>query len=290
MPDTPEDDAGQAAAAAAAAAANPGSGELRRQALKKSAEKARGGAAGTGAAVNCMASAPVAAAAGVAEAAGAVGRDLTNQRPAGASAAQAGMGAGRPQGAPQQQTLQQGAGPPGSAMPPALGAGQPVPLARQQQRQPPQQASFLAGAKAALLEASASGSQPGLHAQQQQQQQLQQKAASALATAAAAGASRQQQLPRVGQVPQLALRRSPHAAAALPGAPVLAGMPAGDPAAGQAPERTPQAQLGLRCTPGSDQVPPTGRTDGGASTISGGCCRRDCREGRLSGLGLDCLP
>jgi hypothetical protein len=252
-----------------AAAANPGSSELRRQALKKSAEKARMGTAGADAAASCMESAPwtAATAAGAVGAPGAVGRDLTNQQPAAASAVQAGLGAGRPQAAPQQQHLQQIAGAPGSAVPPALGAGQLVPLARQQQRPPQPQASFLAGAKAALLEASAGSSQPALHAQQQLPQQ---NAAAALAISVAAVPGRQQQLLRVGQVPQLALRRSPHAAVALPGAPVLSAMSRGEPAAEQAPERTPQAQLGLRRTPGSDQVPPTGRTDSGVSTISGG--------------------
>lgn len=138
---------------------------------------------------------------------------------------------------------------------------QPMPQAQQQQRRHPhRRTSFLAGAKAALLEASAPGSQPG-------------------AGSPSPAAPRLQSAARLRQAPQLALRRSPLAAlAVLPPPPsfkieqaasLLLGSGAGVVAAPLA-DKTPQAQLGLRRTPVSGQAPPTGSTDGGTSGTSGG--------------------
>jgi hypothetical protein len=130
-----------------------------------------------------------------------------------------------------------------------------IPLAEPQQRPMNRRTSFLAGAKAALLEASAPSSQPGLDSPRAPPQRPQ----------AAAG-------PR--HVAQLTLRRSPLA--------VLAGLPAvpgaavqraaGDSALPAAPraEATPQGQLCLRPTPAAAQAPPPARTDGGTSILSGG--------------------
>ncbi|KAL4428417.1 hypothetical protein ABPG75_002506 [Micractinium tetrahymenae] len=252
VPDTPEDEGGLGSGAGAGA--DPGSGELLRHALRKSVEKARSAAVAAAAEGGARAAT---AAAGGAPPAPALTRDLTNQ--------------------------QHPAAPPALVLPPAsmqqlaVPAGATPPVPQQHRRQAPP-ASFLAGAKAALEEASAGGAR----AQQQVAPGSAQRSpiagvaelrgnGSALpAVLGAALAPRQQPTAaaRARGTPQLALHRSPHepGQASKRGAAQAADPPAAaatDSAAdGAAAERTPQAQLGLRPVPGTEAVPPTGRTDG----------------------------
>lgn len=268
VPDTPEEE-GLAAAADQQPQAqqqqqlNGGGEALLRQALRRSAEKARNGdgsdlaapapmpaaAAAVASAVHPQQSAgpPAGQASAAPPAAAALTRDLTNQPHlaaptvgAPASAAPHVLGGAPPPFRP--------------VVPPQLGAGGPVPLAQHQRQQQP--ASFLAGARAALQEASAGGVQQG---PQQQQVQLQHAQRAPLQPTAA----------RPGHAPQLPLHRSPHAEglASVP-IPVTAAAPV---------DRTPQAlQLGLERTPGVEGgAPLSGQTDGGASFASGGCCLLD---------------
>lgn len=264
VPDTPEEE-GLAAAADQQPQAqqqqqlNGGGEALLRQALRRSAEKARNGdgsdlaapaplpaaAAAAASAVHPQQTAgpPAGQASAAPPAATALTRDLTNQPHLGAPASAA-------------PHVQAGAPPPfRPVLPPQLGAGGPVPLAQHQRQQQP--ASFLAGARAALQEASAGGVQQG---PQQQQVQLQHAQRVPLQPAAA----------RPGHAPQLPLHRSPHAEglASVP-IPVTAAAPA---------DRTPQAlQLGLERTLGVEGgAPLSGQTDGGALFASGGCCLLRC--------------
>lgn len=290
VPDTPEEDPLLAAPAPGEPQAS--SEALRRLALRRSAEKAGGAAVTAPSAAAGAGQMPPAAGLpdervgrAAAAAAGALTRDLTNQL------------APPHQQQPQQQRQQQqqqGAVPPPTAAalpqmlprsPQQLPTAGPVPLAHQQQWQRQQQpASFLAGAKAALQEASAAGAPPAQQPERQWQTHLELPLA-AVAQARAANGSvlpastrQQQQQPpqqqhppaRPGQAPQLALHRSPLAL----GPPVLPGDTAGAGTAPAAAGRTPQAmQLGLQRTPEAEPaVPPTGRTDGGASAVSGEVC------------------
>lgn len=253
VPDTPEDEG----CLGANAGAEPGSGELLRRTLRKSVEKVRGAAAAAAA----EGGSDLAAAAGVSQAP-ALTRDLAD---------------------PQQPT-----GPPAlvlllASLQKAAAAAGAAPPAPPQQRRPAPPASFLAGVKAALQEASAGG----VHAQQQAPALLQRSPivaaaevrgnGSALPAALGAALAPRQQhtAPARGrQAPQLALHRSPHESGAAPkrSAAHAAALPEADAntdlaAEGAAVERTPQAQLGLRPVPGAGCVPSTGRTDG-----SGGVC------------------
>ncbi|PRW44411.1 helicase and polymerase-containing TEBICHI isoform X1 [Chlorella sorokiniana] len=259
VPDTPEEE-GLAAAADQQAALqqqlNGGGDALLRQALRRSAEKARSSDdAGAATAVAAAVAAPSAAqaqqaaglpavqAGGAPPSAAALTRDLTNQPYVAAPTSSAPVSA-----APQAQG---GAHPPfRPVLPPQLGAGGPVPLAQHQRQQQP--ASFLAGARAALQEASAGGAQHSMQQQQAQQQHAQTAPLQPLHQAQA----------RPGQAPQLPLHRSPHATglASVP-IPVTAAAPA---------DSTPQAlQLGLERTPGAEAgAPLSGKTDGGASFAS----------------------
>lgn len=255
VPDTPEEE-GLAAAAAEQQQQQSGGEALRRQALRRSAEKARGAAevgveAATAAVAGVTAgeaqapapAGPPAPQAAAAAPAMALTRDLTNQPQLAAPAAAASASA-----APQ---LQAGAAPAQvPVLPQQLGAAAAVPLAQHQQQQ--QQASFLAGARAALQEASANG------AQQVQLQQPQQRHVPSAQLPP-------QQPPRPGQAPQLALHCSRHAAVAHASAPLPG--PSAAPA-----DTTPQAlQLGPERTPEAEAAaPPSGKTDGGASIVSGG--------------------
>ena len=270
VPDTPEDE-GLAAAAAAAEQQqqqlNGGGAEaLRRQALRRSAEKARDAAeAGVEAAVATapglppsavQAQAPAGPLAAQAAPAMALTRDLTNQPQLAAPAAAAPPSAAQP--LPAGATAAHV-----PVLPQQLGAAAAAPLAQHQRQQ--QQASFLAGARAALQEASASG------AQQPQQAQPQQRHVPSAQLPP-------QQPARPGQAPQLALHRSPHAAEANASVPL--------PGPGAAPaDTTPQAlQPELERMPGVEgAAPPSGKTDGGTSIVSGRCyCR--CR------LPMHCSP
>lgn len=247
VPDTPEDEGGLDVEAGA----EPGSGELLRQTLRKSVEKARRAAAASTAPGSAC---PTAATGGLQ--APALTKDLTNQQQPAVPAAPVLL--------------------PAPTQHPSAAAGA-TPTAPQQQRRPTPPATFLAGVKAALQEASAGGT----HAQQAVPAPARQLPAarapevmangSALSAALrAALAPRQQQTAttRGRQAPQLVLQRSPHeageAAKHSPGQPT--GLPAAAPtdlaAAVGAAERTPQAQLGLRPVPGAEVAPATGRTDG----------------------------
>ena len=301
VPDTPEDDS---ALAAVAAAGEAGCGDLLKQALRRSAEKGR---AATSAqqqeqqpqqeqqAAAARPDVSTAAQAQASPPSSPFTRDLTNhQLPAAASLRQQGGATAQPAphcqklgaalhargatpGLPQQQQQQwqqrqhHSVGQAATHMPLIGAASEPIPLAQQQQQQQRQQprASFLAGAKAALQEASGPGSQT-VHASPRP-------------------TAKQPHPPaRAGQVPQLALRRSPLALAALPAAPgsALAGQVAAPLAAPGLTDRTPQGQLGLRRTPGTLQAPPTGTTDGGVSAVSGGAAGAACWKPQLAQAGL----
>lgn len=253
VPDTPEDEGGLGANAGA----EPGSGELLRRTLRKSVEKVRGAAAAAAA----EGGSDLAAAAGVSQAP-ALTRDLADPQ--------------QPTGPPALVLL------PASLQKAAAGATPPAPP---QPRRPAPPASFLAGVKAALQEASAGG----VHAQQQAPALLQRSPlvaaaevrgnGSALPAALGAALAPRQQhtAPARGrQAPQLALHRSPHESGAAPkrSAAHAAALPAADAntdlaAEGAAVERTPQAQLGLRPVPGAGCVPSTGRTDGSGGVMLG---------------------
>ncbi len=273
VPDTPEEEGLAAAADLQQHAqqhqqpqqqANSAGDALLRQALRRSAEKARSAdATGTAAPASAAAAPapstaqlqpaagpPAVQAGGAPPSAAALTRDLTNQ-PRLAAPTSAALAAAVPSG-------QAGAAPPlrSVPLPPQLGAGGPVPLAQHQRQQQP--ASFLAGARAALQEASAGGAQQAPPPAQQVQQPP--------GSLVPLQPPLQQAVVQPGHAPQLPLHRSPHAdgAGLLP-----APMPVAAPA-----DRTPQAlQLGLERTPGAEAgAPPSGKTDGGASFVSGGCC------------------
>lgn len=248
VPDTPEDEGGLAAGAGA----EPGSGALLRHTLRKSVEKAQKAAAASAAAGG---SGPAAAACGLQ--APALTRDLTNQQQPAVPAVPAVV-------------------PPASLQQPAA-AARATPPAPQQQRRPAPPATFLAGVKAALQEASAGGA----HAQQAVPAsarrsptvgaaELRGNGSALPAALGAALAPRQQQTTTVRgrQVPQLVLQRSPHDAGEVSKRSVMqptglqAAAAADLPAEAGAADRTPQAQLGLRPVPGAEVAPATGRTDG----------------------------